>query len=137
MLQEARQTLQRLEVKIPNLKTSVGLLSGGQRQAIAVAKGIAFAKKIVILDEPTAALGLRERGNVLRLVRQLPHNGVAVILISHNLDEVISVADRCVILRQGKIVGEVPATQANHETMVSLIVGGQSPLANGQAKSEP
>ncbi len=136
MMEEARRTLQRLEVKIPNLKTSVGLLSGGQRQAIAVAKGIAFAKKVVVLDEPTAALGLRERRNVLRLVRQLPENDVAVILISHNLEEVISVADRCVILRQGKFVGEVAATQANHEAMVSLIVGGQSAPRNGQTSAE-
>jgi D-xylose transport system ATP-binding protein len=137
MLEEARRTFQRLEVKIPNLKTPAGLLSGGQRQAIAVAKGIAFARKIVLLDEPTAALGLRERGNVLRLVRQLPHNGVAVILISHNLEEVIAVADRCVILRQGKLAGEVPATPANHEAMVSLIVGGQPALTNGQTSQPP
>jgi ABC-type sugar transport system ATPase subunit len=131
MVEEARRTLERLEVKIPNMKTLVGLLSGGQRQAIAVAKGISFAKRLVILDEPTAALGLRERGNVLRLVRQLPEVGVAVILISHNLEEVISVADRAVILRQGKKVGEVEATQENHETMVSMIVGGQAPATNG------
>jgi ribose transport system ATP-binding protein len=133
MLEEARETLHRLEVRIPNLKTPAGLLSGGQRQAIAVSKGIAFAKKLVILDEPTAALGLRERGNVLRLVRQLPQMGVAVILISHNLEDVISVADRAVVLRQGKKVGEVQATQANHETIVSMIVGGRQPAAhNGQ-----
>jgi ribose transport system ATP-binding protein len=132
MLEEARRTLHRLEVKIPNLKTPVGLLSGGQRQAIAVSKGMAFANKLVILDEPTAALGLRERGNVLRLVRQLPEMDVSVILISHNLEEVISVADRAVILRQGKKVGEVQATEANHETIVSLIVGGQSAGENGQ-----
>jgi D-xylose transport system ATP-binding protein len=124
MLDEARDTLQRLEVRIPNLKTPAGLLSGGQRQAIAVSKGIAFAKQLVILDEPTAALGLRERGNVLRLVRALPEAGVAVIIISHNLEEVISVADRAVVLRQGRKVGETEATEENHETMVSMIVGG-------------
>ncbi len=129
MLAEARQALDRLEVKIPNLKSATGLLSGGQRQAIAVSKGIAFAKRLVILDEPTAALGLRERGNVLRMVRQLPAAGVSVVLISHNLEEVISVADRAVVLRQGKKVGEVPATEENHETIVSLIVGGR-PAAN-------
>jgi ribose transport system ATP-binding protein len=128
MLEEARGTLQRLEVKIHNLKTPVGLLSGGQRQAIAVSKGIAFARQLVILDEPTAALGLRERRNVLRLVKQLPEAGVAVILISHNLEEVITVADRAVVLRQGRKVGEVQATEENHETMVSLIVGGSQLL---------
>lgn len=130
MFDQARQTLDRLEVKVPNLKTPVGLLSGGQRQAIAVSKGIAFARRIVILDEPTAALGIRERTNVLRLVRQLPENGISVILISHNLEEVISVADRAVVLRQGKLVGEVAATSENHETMVSLIVGGKNPPAH-------
>lgn len=132
MLDQARQTLHRLEVKVPNLKTPVGLLSGGQRQAIAVSKGIAFARRLVILDEPTAALGIRERTNVLRLVRQLPANGISVILISHNLEEVISVADRAVVLRQGRLVGEVAATSENHETMVSLIVGGKAPVPNGQ-----
>jgi D-xylose transport system ATP-binding protein len=125
MLEEARRTLHRLEVRIPDLRTPVGLLSGGQRQAIAVSKGIAFARHLVILDEPTAALGLRERGNVLRLIRQLPEAGIAVILISHNLEEVISVADRAVVLRQGRKVGEAEATQDHRETMVSLIVGGE------------
>jgi D-xylose transport system ATP-binding protein len=135
MLEQARHTFERLEVKIPNLQTPVGLLSGGQRQAIAVAKGMSFAKRLVILDEPTAALGLRERSNVLRLVRQLPAAGVSVIVISHNLEEVISVADRAVVLRQGRKVGEVPADQAHHETMVSLIVGGQPGSVNGQLVS--
>lgn len=124
MLEQARATLDRLEVRIPNLKTPTGLLSGGQRQAIAVCKGMAFARKLVVLDEPTAALGLRERRNVMRLVRQLPEQGISVILVSHNLEEVISVADRAVVLRQGHKVGEVAATPDNHETIVSMIVGG-------------
>jgi D-xylose transport system ATP-binding protein len=125
MLEEATRTLEGLEVRIPSLRTPVGLLSGGQRQAIAVCKGVAFAKHLVVLDEPTAALGLRERGNVLRLIRQLPKTGVAVILISHNLEEVFSVADRAVVLRQGKQVGEAEAEDSNHERVVSLIVGGR------------
>lgn len=136
MLEGARETLERLEVRIPNLKTPVGLLSGGQRQAIAVSKGMSFAKHLVILDEPTAALGLRERRNVLRLVRKLPESGVAVILISHNLEEVISVADRAVVLRQGSKVGETMATEENHEAIVSMIVGGQSASKNGHQVQE-
>jgi len=96
------------------------------------ARGVGIVYR-VILDEPTAALGLRERGNVLRLVRQLPEMGVAVVLISHNLEDVIAVADRAVVLRQGRKVGEVQATEANHETMVSLIVGGQSASPDGRA----
>lgn len=126
MFEEARRTLDRLEVRVPNLKTPVGLLSGGQRQAIAVSKGVAFARRLVVLDEPTAALGLRERRNVLRLVSRLPEAGTAVVLISHNLEEVISVADRAVVLRQGVKVGEVAATAENHEAIVSMIVGGDS-----------
>lgn len=126
MTEEAHRTFEDLEVRIPDMKTPVGLLSGGQRQAIAVSKGIAFAHKLVVLDEPTAALGLRERGNVLRLVSKLPEAGVAVILISHNLEEVISVADRAVVLRQGRKVGEALATQDNHAAIVSMIVGGQA-----------
>jgi len=125
MTDEASSTFRRLEVRIPNLNTPVGLLSGGQRQAIAVSKAIAFARTLVILDEPTAALGLRERTNVLRLVKQLPKQGMAVVIISHNLDEVIAVADRCVVLRQGQMVGEVAAEEANREKIVSLIVGGR------------
>jgi D-xylose transport system ATP-binding protein len=130
MFEEASETFRRLEVRIPNLNTPVGLLSGGQRQAIAVSKAIAFAKKLVILDEPTAALGLRERSNVLRLIKQLPRAGIAVVLISHNLDEVIAVADRCVILRQGQKVGDVPANENNRENIVSLIVGGKLRVLN-------
>lgn len=129
ILDNARDTLDRLEVRIPNLKTPVGLLSGGQRQAIAVCKGIAFARKIAILDEPTAALGIRERRNVLRLVRQLPEQGIAVILISHNLEDVISVADRAIVLHQGKKAGETSATKEDQEHIVSMIVGGQRTLA--------
>lgn len=132
MYDEASETFRRLQVNIPDLRTPVGLLSGGQRQAIAVSRGIAFAKKVVLLDEPTAALGLRERGNVLRLVRQLPETGLSVVLISHNLEEVISVADRAVILRQGRKVGELEASHENHERIVSLIVGGQLPDAGAR-----
>lgn len=126
MFEQACRTFETLEVRIPSMKTLVGLLSGGQRQAIAVSKGIAFAHKLVILDEPTATLGFRERGNVLRLIKKLPEAGIAVILISHNLEEVISVADRAVVLRQGRKVGEVQATHENHEAIVSMIIGGQT-----------
>jgi D-xylose transport system ATP-binding protein len=126
MIEQATEILKRLEVRVPNLNSPVGLLSGGQRQAVAVAKGVAFGKRLVILDEPTAALGLRERENVLRMVKRLPEQGVSVLLISHNLEEVIAVADRCVVLRQGVKAGECPATHDHHERMVSLIVGART-----------
>jgi ABC-type sugar transport system ATPase subunit len=127
----AREILDRLEVRVPNLRTPAGLLSGGQRQAIAVSKGVAFASQLVILDEPTSALGLRERRNVLNTLRRLPNEGVSVLLISHNLEEVIEIADRAVVLRQGHKVGEIATVPANHEAIVSMIVGG-SPAKDGK-----
>jgi len=122
--------LERLAVHRVGPRQEVGLMSGGQRQAVAVLRTVAFAQRLVILDEPTAALGLRESAQVLDLVRRLPERGVAVILISHNLEHVAQVADRAVVLRQGRTVGEAAPTAANHEALVSMIVGAvPSPAA--------
>ncbi len=123
------QQLERLAVHRVRPRQEVGLMSGGQRQAIAVLRAVAFAQRLVILDEPTAALGLRESAQVLDLVRRLPQRGVAVILISHNLEHVAQVADRAVVLRQGRTVGEAAPTAANHEALVSMIVGAVPPPA--------
>jgi D-xylose transport system ATP-binding protein len=126
MLQETGDLLEKLRVRIPSLTLPVGLMSGGQRQAIAVARAVAFATKVVLLDEPTAALGIRESRQVLDLVRDLPRHGVSVILISHNLEHVMEVADRAVVLRRGQVVGEeVPSTDT-HTQLVALIVGGSN-----------
>ena len=122
-----RAQLARLQVDRVDPRQEVGLLSGGQRQAIAVARAVAFAQRLVILDEPTAALGLRESAQVLELVARLPERGVAVILISHNLEHVAQVADRAVVLRQGRTVGAAAPTSANHEALVSMIVGAVPP----------
>jgi D-xylose transport system ATP-binding protein len=112
-----------LEVNIPRSRESIAVMSGGQRQAIAVARAAAFASSIVLLDEPTAALGLRESRQTLDLIRRLPERGVSVILISHNLDHVRQVADRAVVLRRGQLVGEAVPSAENDERLVSLIVG--------------
>jgi len=101
----------------------VALMSGGQRQAVAVARAVAFSSKLVILDEPTAALGLREAARVLDLIRRLKDDGVAVILISHSMDQVMAVADRALVLRRGRAVGETVPSAENHEQLVSWIVG--------------
>jgi D-xylose transport system ATP-binding protein len=91
----------------------------------------------VILDEPTAALGVRESAQVLELVRRLPERGVAAILISHNLEHVEQVADRAVVLRQGRTVGEAVPSARNHEALVSMIVGAApSHAAATRAKGE-
>jgi D-xylose transport system ATP-binding protein len=126
MTARVAEILGQLEVNIPNLHAPVGLLSGGQRQAIAVARAVTFATRLVILDEPTAALGVRETRNVLRLVKRLPQRGVSVIIISHNLEQVAEVADRVVVMRRGTNVGEAPPDAEHHDRIVGLIVGAQT-----------
>jgi D-xylose transport system ATP-binding protein len=112
-----------LGIAIQDPREPIGLMSGGQRQAIAVARAIAFAQQVVILDEPTAALGLRESSQVLNLVRKLPEHGVSVLLISHNMEHVQQVADRAVVLRQGEYIGEAIPSPESHERIVQMIMG--------------
>ena len=126
MTARVAEILADLEVNVPNLHAPVGLLSGGQRQAIAVARAVTVATRLVILDEPTAALGVRETRNVLRLVKRLPERGVSVLIISHNLEQVAEVADRVMVLRRGVKVGEAPPDAEHHDRIVSLIVGAQT-----------
>jgi ABC-type sugar transport system ATPase subunit len=118
------EVLSRLQVALPDLKSSVGLMSGGQRQAVAVSRAAAFASKVVILDEPTAALGVRESRNVLDLILRLREEGVAVVVVSHAMDHVMEVADRAVVLRRGRKVGELIPSADTYHDIVSLIVGG-------------
>jgi D-xylose transport system ATP-binding protein len=124
MKRTTREVVQRLQVGLPDLDGVVGLLSGGQRQAVAVARAAAFASRLVILDEPTAALGVRESRQVLDLIRRLRGEGKGVIVISHAMDHVIEVADRAIVLRRGHKVGELVPSDETHREMVSLIVGG-------------
>ena len=122
MAKETETLLDKLQVNISR-DDEIGIMSGGQRQAVACARAIAFGKRVVILDEPTSALGARESGNVLRLIKEAPEHGVSVIVISHNLEHVTRIADRAVVLRQGKYVGESPADAEHQEELVSMIVG--------------
>jgi D-xylose transport system ATP-binding protein len=126
MDREAAVVLDRLKVKLPKLDAPVALMSGGQRQAIAVARATVFARKLVILDEPTAALGLREARKVLDLIVQLRAEGNAVILITHNMEHVVELADRAVVLRQGRKIGELKPDRANRQDLVSMIVGAET-----------
>jgi D-xylose transport system ATP-binding protein len=125
MDREATTVLARLKVVLPTLDAPVALMSGGQRQAIAVARASVFARKVVLLDEPTAALGLREARKVLDLIAQLKAEGNAVILITHNLEHVVELADRAVVLRQGRKIGELRPSRANQQQLVSMIVGAE------------
>ena len=123
MEEETSRVLDRLKVILPKQDATVALMSGGQRQAVAVARASVFARKVVILDEPTAALGLRESRKVLDLVAQLRDEGNAVILITHNMEHVSELASRAVVLRQGRKVGEVIPTKTNQQELVAMIVG--------------
>jgi ABC-type sugar transport system ATPase subunit len=118
-----RELVDRLQITLPDFGANVALMSGGQRQAVAVARAVAFSSKVVILDEPTAALGLRESARVLDLVKRLKDDDVAVILISHSMDHVLEVADRAIVLRRGRRVGELRPTRDNLEQLVGWIVG--------------
>ena len=126
MQAETDALLERLQVRLPAGRVSVGLMSGGQRQAVAVARAAAFASRVVILDEPTAALGARESRSVLDLIVRLRAAGQAVVVISHALDHVIEVADRALVMRRGRVVGEEVPTRENQPRIVSLIVGGDA-----------
>jgi D-xylose transport system ATP-binding protein len=125
--------LERLQVSLPDRTAAVGLMSGGQRQVIAVARAAAFASNVVILDEPTAALGVRESRRVLDLILRLRAEGHAVIVISHALDHVTEVADRAVVMRRGRIVGEEMPGPDSHERIVALIVGTSAESASNSA----
>ncbi len=119
-----QEVLDRLQVRLPELDGLVGLMSGGQRQAVAVSRAAAFASKVVILDEPTAALGVRESRKVLDLILRLREEGTAIIVVSHAMDHVMEVADRAVVLRRGRKVGELTPSAETYHEIVSLIVGG-------------
>ena len=124
MARQSAEIVGRLKINLPPKASSVGMMSGGQRQAIAVARSAAFASRVAILDEPTAALGLRESRQVLDLIMRLRDEGCAVIVISHAMDHVMEIADRAVVMRRGRVVGEEIPKPENRSRLVSLIVGG-------------
>jgi D-xylose transport system ATP-binding protein len=122
----AADIIDRLKVRLPRFDAPVALMSGGQRQAIAVARAAMFARKVVILDEPTAALGVRESRKVLDLIRQLRAEDKAIVLITHNMEHVVELADRAVVLLQGRKVGEMKPSRENQQELVSMIVGAEA-----------
>lgn len=125
MEREARTALENLGIDIPSFRTPIMTMSGGQQQAVAVARAVFTNPKVVILDEPTAALGVKEVGKVLDLICRLKRRGAAVVFISHVLQEVLAVSDRVVILRKGLKVGDLLACEANAELIVKLMVGAE------------
>ena len=125
MESQSVQALQRLRVRtLRSFRTEVGSLSGGQRQAIAIARATIASANVVLLDEPTAALGIAQTAQVLEVVRQLRDNGHAVVLISHNLDDVFAVADRITVLRLGRQVALFERHDFERDAIVAAITSG-------------
>src|ERR1700678_2964141 len=139
MEKAAKQTLADLSVvTVRSVRQPVGSLSGGQRQAVAVARAVMRQAKLVILDEPTAALGVTQTRVVLDLIKRLKSQNIAVIVISHNLNDVQSVADRIAVLRLGRLVAVGPASQYDAESIVDLMTTGTSKrLAAASAEPSP
>ena len=128
MQSEAAQVLQRLDIHIPSLKQKLHNLSGGQRQAVAIARAMYWNARLLIMDEPTAALAVPEQRKVLELIRSLRDQNIPVILISHTLQDVMAVADRIVVLRRGKVAAVMPRAEATEEQIVRHIVGSSEAL---------
>lgn len=125
MEHEAADLLQRLRIEIRSLRLRVENLSGGQRQSVAIARATAFNAKVIVMDEPTASLAVREVGKVLDLITTLREHGVAVILISHRLQDIFAVSDRIMVLRHGEVAGDVQTARTNMDEIVGMMVGSR------------
>ncbi len=136
MERQAAETLASLSVTtVKSVRQKVASLSGGQRQSVAVAKAVMWNSKLVILDEPTAALGVAQTRQVLALVHRLAERGLAVLMVSHNLVDVFEVADRVAVLRLGRMVSVAEADRLDSQTVVELMTTGQS--RNAPATLQP
>ena len=125
MRRRAEEQLRSLNIGIKSVRQRVETLSGGQRQGVAVGRAVAFGRHIVILDEPTAALGVRESRGVVNLIRRINAQGLSVILISHNMPQVLEVTHRIMVLRHGQRVGVVRTAETDMAQVVRLITGAE------------
>jgi simple sugar transport system ATP-binding protein len=126
MRRAARVAFGELGVDLRDIDVPVASLSGGQRQSVAVARAVAYASKVIFMDEPTAALGVVQRGRVLDTIRRVRDRGVAVVLISHNMPEVLAVSDRVEVLRLGRRVARYTTGQTSVEELVGAMTGALS-----------
>ncbi len=126
MIADAQRVVSELRVNMPSMTVDVGQLSGGQRQTLAIGRATAQQGRIILMDEPTAALGVREARKVLDLIRHLKSTGTGLVVISHNLRHVFSVADRILVLRRGRVAGVRDKGATTPDEIVRLIVGAES-----------
>ena len=123
MKREARAMLSRLSINVPSINQRVRRLSGGQRQAISICRAVGSGAKLVVMDEPTAALGVQETANVEALIRRLREQSVSVILVSHNFDQVRRLSDQIWVMRAGKMAATVRASETTGNELVALVTG--------------
>jgi len=133
MEKESWRLLRELSAKIPSVRIPIASLSGGQRQTVAIARSLLGRPKVVMLDEPTAALGVAQTAEVLNLVERLRENGLGVILISHNMSDVMAVADRVVVLRLGRNNGEFRVAETTSQEIIAAITGATTNAVSERA----
>ncbi len=139
MEEEARKLLGRLKINIPSVKLKVRSMSGGQRQSVAIARSVYFNAKVIILDEPTAALGVEETRKVYELIDEMRAQGLAVLMICHNMNHVFEHADRITVMKTGRVVGSRRTRETTHEEILRMIITGSAEApppspGNGQRK---
>ena len=123
MREESAAMLKNLDVYIPSIKSRVRGLSGGHRQAVAICRAAGWGSRVVIMDEPTAALGVRETAKVEDLIKRMKDQGLAILLISHNFDQVLRLADQIWVMRQGNVMAGMRAKETSGDELVALITG--------------
>jgi simple sugar transport system ATP-binding protein len=136
MRERAVTAFAELGIELRDVTAPVGMLSGGQRQSVAVARAVVFASRVIFMDEPTAALGVVQRGRVLDLIRRVRDRGVSVVLVSHNMPEVLAVADRIEVLRMGRRVASYTAAQTSVDELVGAMTGALELSGNGQGGTQ-
>ncbi len=127
MEEAARATLHRMKLRLPSLNTLVASLSGGQRQAVAIARAVHFNARVLIMDEPTAALGPEETRKVGALIRELASQEIGIIFISHDIHDVFDLADRLAVMRNGRLIGVVPTSEVDKDQLLAMIITGSMP----------
>jgi simple sugar transport system ATP-binding protein len=137
MYAQTRGVLDRLHVRISSVRMRADQLSGGQRQAVAVSRAVVWSRDIVLLDEPTAALGVEQSQVILDLIKRMSSEGIAVVLVSHNMQHVVEVCTRAIVLRLGVVMGDVSIADATPSDLVDMITGASVASEMGDEQAEP